>query len=50
MLPPAEDIDMLLLATDMDMLLPELPMVDILLLAMDTDMPLLSYGYGYAST
>ena len=61
MLPPAEDMDMLLLATDMDMLLPELPelpMVEMLLIATDTDMLLpelpmgdmllLSHGYRYA--
>ena len=41
MLPPAMDMDILLLATDKDMLLPDLPMVDMLLL---------SYGYRYAST
>ena len=32
MLPPAMDMDILLLATDKDMLLPDLPMVDMLLL------------------
>ena len=50
MLPQTLDMDMFLLTKDMDMFLPELPMVDMLLLAMDTDMLLLSYGYRYAST
>ena len=36
LLPPATDMDMLLLTTDM--LLPELPIVDMLLLAMNTEM------------